>query len=186
MANAIFCGSMRTGGNSDFVSRILLENLGSGEIYPIAQQNILGCISCGYCDEHPGTCSLSIAKKDKADFFFQKLFSAEKVFFVSPIYFYSVPSQFKAFLDRAQTWFNVPKNLRPGKGRTCGIVLLGAREQGDKLFEGASFTFKYVLDALGYQYIDPLCLYGLDKKDDLMRKSELHSQIAEYAQSYKP
>ena len=186
MVNNIFCGSMRSGGNSDFAANIIAENLGNSEIISIAQQNILGCKSCGYCDTHPGTCAISKAKEDNADFFFQKLFSAEKTFFVSPIYFYSVPSQLKAFLDRAQTWFNTPANLRPGKGRNCGIVLLGAREQGDKLFEGASLTFKYALDALGFKCLDPLCLYGLDNKNDLQKKIELCSQIAEYTKNYKP
>jgi len=194
MANCIFCGSTRMGGNSDFASLIVLENLGGGEIHHIAQQNILGCNACGYCDKNHGKCSISNANagasastnKDKGDFFFQKLFSAEKIFFVSPIYFYNVPAQLKAFLDRAQAWFSLPADLRPGKGRNCGIILIGAREQGAKLFDGASLTFKYALDALGYQCLEPLCLYGLDKKNDLEHRADLCSQIAEYTQAYKP
>lgn len=186
MANRIFSGSSRSGGNSDFASAIILNTLGSGEIHPIAQHNILGCKSCGYCDTHQGKCSLSNTKEDMADFFFQKLFDAENIFFVSPIYFYNVPAQLKAFLDRAQAWFNVPRNMRPGKGRNCGLVLMGARKQGDKLFEGANLTFKYALDALGYHCLDPLCLYGLDKKDDLEGNSEFCNKIVEYTQNYRP
>lgn len=185
MANIIFSGSSRAGGNCDFASDIILKTLGNGEIHPIAQQNILGCKSCAYCDTHPGKCSISNTNGDMADFFFQKLFDAEKIFFVSPIYFYNVPAQLKAFLDRTQAWFNIPKNMSPGKGRNCGIIFLGARKQGDKLFEGASLTFKYALDSLGYNCLDPLCLYGLDGKNDLRNTPELHAQIVEYTQNYR-
>ena len=186
MANSIFCGSTRTGGNSDFATRIIQETLGEGNIYNIAEQNLLGCKSCGYCDKNMGLCSISNNNEDKADFFFQKLFHSEKVFFVTPIYFYSVPAQLKAFLDRAQAWFNVPEDQKPGKGRNCGLVLIGARQQGDKLFEGATLTFKYVFEALGYQCIEPLYLYGLDKKNALEQKQDLCTQIVEYTQRYKP
>lgn len=188
MANCIFSGSTRAGGNSDFAARIVATTLSAheDEIQPIARQNILGCRSCAYCDKHHGECSISNKNEDMADFFFQKLFHAEKIFFVAPIYFYNVPAQLKAFLDRAQAWFNLPEDLRPGKGRNCGIILLGARKQGEKLFEGASLTFKYALDALGYRALDPLCLYGLDQKNDLEQRPDLCDQIVEYTQNYKP
>ncbi len=186
MKNCIFSGSTRKGGNCDFASRIIVDTLGSGEIHHIAQQNILGCRSCGYCNTNVGKCVISNAREDNSEFFFQTLFDAETTFFVSPIYFYSVPSQLKAFLDRAQAWFHMPREARPGKNRNCGIILLGAREQGDKLFEGASLTFKYALDALGYRCLDPLCIYGVDKESDLAQNADACASIVDYTQKYKP
>lgn len=206
MQNAIFCGSPRSHGNSDFATKLLLKTLGNGEIFNIAKAHIHGCLACDYCKEHVGECILSVnaqrlesKSKDTAHFYFNKLFCADQVFFVSPIYHYNVPAQLKAFLDRTQAWYyknqydikhtyqSMPhKNQANGfqLNKKCCLILLAARKQGDKLFEGATLTFKYALKSLGYSLAEPLYLYNLEEKNALEKNLEYQSKIIQYAKNY--
>lgn len=195
MQNAIFCGSPRENGNSNFAAQLVLKALGNGTIYSVAKASISGCLACDYCASHYGECVLSNKNAcaihssqlqnthDQADFYFQKLFSAEHVFFISPIYHYNVPAQMKAFLDRTQAWYYKTKEDTQNQ-KKCGLILLGARTKGDKLFEGATLTFKYALQSLNYALVEPLCFYGLDGHNDLETREDYHKQIAHYVKNY--
>ncbi len=185
MKNIIICASPRHDGNSDFVANLITKKLEDSEIIKLSSKNneihnIQACISCGYCTHNISQCSLNYPNIDQAGKIFNKLFVAQQIYFVSPIYFYHLPSQLKALMDRTQAWFNTPYNLKPLKNKSAKIILLGARPQGDNLFKGAILTFKYFFEALGLDNLDPLCLYGLDKKNDLKNNDKLIQEIIKY------
>lgn len=192
MQNAIFNGSPRSDGNCALAAKIVLKSLGCGEIYPIAKAQIAPCMACDYCATHSGKCVLSCDQEksttqsmhqDQALFYFQKLFNADLSFFISPIYHYHIPAQLKAFLDRSQVWYHTPKKM-PHTQKKCALILVGARTQGNKLFEGATLTFKYALKYLGYDLVTPLCFYGLEQKDDLAKREDFQKKITEYVHTY--
>ena len=87
---------------------------------------------------------------------------------------------FKAFLDRAQTWFILPQEQKPAKNLRVKVILIGAREQGEKLFEGAQLSIKYAMQSIGAQVENTLCLYGLDKPGDLAKNLQKQRQILDF------
>ena len=171
--------SPRRGGNSDFAASVLRGALGVPcETYRVADLGVRPCLSCGYCDAHPGECSLD-APGDGARNLFQAMCRAPLSILVSPVYFYHVPAQAKAWMDRSQRFWNC--GAKPGEGRPVTAVLFGARRRGDRLFEGAELTLRYMALALGLEWLEPLRIYGLDGPSDLAENSEAAESIRRFA-----
>ena len=102
---------------------------------------------------------------------------------VSPIHFYHLPARLKALLDRSQYSWHLPPQEKPGRDAKLAVVLLAARRQGARLFEGALLTLRYVAAALGLTLLDPLTLYGLDAPNALSGDAEARTRVRNYARS---
>jgi len=177
--------SPRRGGNSDFAAELLQETLpGPVVLRRIADAHVLPCSSCGYCDTHPGRCALDgsagEAWGDGASGLFRATCAAPFTFVVSPVYFYHLPAQAKAWIDRSQRFWSW-KGVKPGQGKGLTAVLMGARMKGDKLFEGAERTLRYMAQALGMEWHEPLRLYGLDGADALAGCPEKQELVRSFA-----
>ena len=159
MKYGIFSCSPRANGNSDFCAELIRMQIP-------CRKNLTPCVACGFCDNGQGKCQLALPKNDTAAELYTSLFQLDKAVFIVPMYFYHVPANFKAFLDRAQAWYAVPD-----------LILIGAREKGDKLFEGAKLSIQYAMHCIGAKIETCLCLYGLDKPDDLAKNRQKQQEI---------
>ncbi len=157
--------SPRVKGNSDLLLDEFLRGaseagVGAKRIYA-RKLNVQACTECGGCDE-TGECVL----RDDMDELYPILIEAEKVVVVVPIFFYGLPSDGKAIVDRSQALWNrvrlKPELKRPhGRGFFLGI---GAT-RGQNLFEGPTLTIKYFCDALGLPLqIDTLTFRRVEAK----------------------
>ena len=202
--------SPRMGGNCDTAADAFLRGAGlvsergesdthffgskssSGLSLPVADVSlrdhpVLPCLSCGQCSrflEKP--CPLE--SKDGSSFLLRFLREAPALCFVAPIYFYHVPAHLKALIDRSQSQWAFSESssasrLREREKRRAWVVLVAAREKGDKLFEGSLLSFKYWLKTFGIDLASPLCLYGLDQPGDLAANTEALDRIRDYASS---
>lgn len=196
----VISGSPRKNGNSalaaDLVHRVLLEEMAlPGQLWHVQDYLVQPCISCGYCLSEPGACSLDLGLKssnpltplkgtrDQALPLLRSLAAARTACIVSPIYFYHLPSQLKALLDRSQCVWHLPDQHKPGWGRPLGVVLIAGRPRGDKLFQGAMLSLRYFTSAMGLGLAEPLLLHGLDDADALRRRPDLQDRIKNYARS---
>ena len=171
--------SPRRGGNSDEASRLLHDALpGQSVVLRLVDLGVRPCASCGFCAAHPGYCALD-DPGDGAKALFEAMFRARFCVMISPVYFYHLPAQAKAFVDRAQRFWACGE--KPGRGRELSAVLFGARLKGEKLFEGAERTLRYMALALGMEWREPLRLYGLDGPDALAQSALHRERILEYA-----
>lgn len=177
MNYGIFSCSPRAGGNSDFCASLIRANLQESTIFYPARAVLQPCIACGYCETNPGRCAFCLQSEDTAGRLYQELFKLDRAFFIVPVYFYHVPAMLKAFLDRAQAWYFLPKEQKPAKNLRIKLILIGAREQGQKLFEGVGLTMKYAMQSIGAETEASLCLYGLDKPGDLAGNPEKQQKI---------
>lgn len=169
--------SPRRGGNSDTAAAIAHDSfVRPAEVRRVADILVRPCISCGYCADHPGTCVLD-GPEDGALSLLEGLVAGPAACLVSPIYFYHLPAQAKALVDRCQRYWN---GKVPGRGTPLGAILIAARPRGDLLFQGAELTLRYMARSLGMSPVPPLCLYGLDAPADLTGRPEFHAQIREY------
>lgn len=177
MKYGIFSCSPRRGGNSDFCASLLHRQFTQAGLFYPCKKSLQACIACGFCDNGKGKCTFSAQKNDTVTDLYTSLFEVDTAIFIVPIYFYHVPADFKAFLDRAQAWYAVPKEQKPANHLVIDLVLLGAREKGEKLFEGAKLSIKYAMQCIGAELGTCLCLYGLDKPDDLASNPQKQQQI---------
>jgi multimeric flavodoxin WrbA len=169
---ALFCSSRR-GGNTD----ILLEEFLRGceeagarvERFYASQLQMNGCLSCGGCDT-TGRCVV----KDDMQAVYAALEQSQLVVLASPIYFYSVPAQAKAVIDRSQAFWSRKYRLKqtegtpPGTGPARkGFFLSVGATRGKRMFEGVCLTIRYFFDAIDASYEGELLYRGSDGKGDI-------------------
>ncbi len=178
--------SPRRNGNSDTALHLARETIFGPEaaappVTYLRDHAVLPCVSCGHCGRHEGECPLFA--RDGSVPLFDALETSATLILAAPIYFYHLPAQLKALIDRSQTtWMlrYVWKKPRPPR-RRAHVMLMGARQQGEKLFEGSLLTLKYWLELFGYDLAPPLTLYGLEGPDDLAGDAAKREAVIRYA-----
>ena len=96
-------GSPRANGTTHTMARLIAGGLsGGGPVEEIALQekHIRPCRGCQSCDAAPHVCPL--ARTDDAEAIFAAIAAADVVLWTSPVYFYGLPAQAKALVDRSQ------------------------------------------------------------------------------------
>lgn len=178
----IFLGSPRKKGNSEVLVEALCRGIvragGSYEIVRLSALQFSPCIGCGGCDK-TGICVV----EDQMTPLYEKITAARRLIIASPIYFYSITAQAKAFVDRCQALWN-RKYLQVKAGTwqqdpdRKGYLVSVAATKGDKVFDGAILTAKYACDAMGFIYGGELLVRGKDRRGE-MAKDLVNMQMAE-------
>ena len=176
----VFLGSPRKKGNTEILTEALLEGVrqegGVPEIIRLCDLKIAPCISCGGCDK-TGKCVV----EDDMTPLYDKIIATNKIILSSPIFFYGITAQAKAFIDRTQALWN-RKRLLQEKGEWVenpdrkGFFISIAATKGNRVFEGAVLTMKYGYDAMGMIYDGDFLVSGPDKRGDMKKD---HARLAE-------
>ncbi len=170
-------GSPRKGGNSDILLDQVLEAAAEAgaeteRIYCRKLKKLSGCLECGGCDE-TGKC---VVEDDMGDVY-PLLEAADAIILAAPIFFYNIPAQAKALVDRSQAcWsarlLNKTKEERKyfdsGKGWFIGV---GA-SKGANLFTGTELTAKYFYDAMDMSYEGAILVWGVESKGSVKDHDE--------------
>lgn len=179
----IYAGSHRKGGNSDMAAELVAEGVrsagGSARILHVRAYEVLPCKACGFCDKAVGReldSRCVLAAEDQAAELFEPLFHAAAVFFVSPIYFYHLPSRFKTWIDRSQQFWGARMNREPWiadlPARKAHTVLVAGRPVGERLFEGSQLTLKYFARNFNLVQGEQVEVRGMDAPGDLSADAE--------------
>ena len=167
-------GSPRQHGNTD----ILLDKVAEGvrlagreaETIRLADLAIHPCIGCGHC-EAEGVCVI----EDDMTALYDKLVSADRVVIGTPVYFYGVTAQAKAFIDRCQAlWCRkyLLGLIRPERERLRGYLVSVAATDGGRIFDGTRLTVRYLFDAMDFSFAGELLVTGVDGKGAVTRKAD--------------
>ncbi len=175
---ALSC-SPRAGGNSDHACRLFIEGVraagGESQFIPLRHYTVRHCISCQRCEHTPAR-NCFLEGTDQSGPLFRLLLQAPVLFFACPIYFYHVPSLFKAWIDRGQAFWMRRQAGDPTMlalpPRKAYLAMMGARLKGDKLFEGSLLSLKIFLQPFNITLEDPLLLYGMDGPQDLRQTQD--------------
>jgi arsenite transporter/arsenate reductase (thioredoxin) len=176
-----FQGSPRKKGNTNYLLSLFMdeaENLGAQtRIIEVAQKNIVPCIGCGYC-EKKGYC---ITKDDDmTNEIYPLLREADVVVLAAPIYFYNVPAQLKALIDRTQTLWSRKYKLSltdPARHYRRGFLLAQGATKGKNLFEGVDLTAKYFFDAVGARFNGRLTYRHIENIGDMKEHPTVHKDV---------
>jgi multimeric flavodoxin WrbA len=176
-------GSPRQGGNSDqLLDRALGGARDAGaEVSSIRARELKveGCRECGGCDE-TGECVID----DEMQRVYELLTGADAIIAATPIFFYTVPAQLKAVIDRCQAMWNRRRLSKPreqwknhGSGR--GYLIAVGATRGAKLFDSVELVARYFFDALDMSYQGGVFSRGLDEKGAVAEQPELLQQAYE-------
>ena len=177
-----FQGSPRKKGNTNYLLSAFMEEaetLGAQtRIIEVAEKNIVPCIGCGYC-EKKGYCVTK--DDDMTNEIYPLLREAEVVVLAAPIYFYNVPAQLKAPIDRTQTLWSRKYKLNlndPARHYRRGFLLAQGATKGKNLFEGVDLTAKYFFDAVGAGFYGSLTYRHIEHIGDMKKHPTVHKDVA--------
>ena len=183
-----FLGSPRKKGNSEILTEAVLEGVmdagGSPEIIRLCDLKISPCISCGGCNK-TGKCVV----EDDMTPLYDKILTVDKIIVASPIFFYGVTAQTKAFIDRSQALWN-RKRLLQEKGEwienpeRMGFFISVAATRGARIFEGAVLTMKYGFDAMGINYGGDFLVTGPDRRGDMKKYDQKLAEAKEAGKNF--
>jgi len=174
----VVLGSPRKNGNSEtLVGKVIsgAENAGAAcEVVRLSSLNIHPCIGCGGCEKE-GICVID----DDMQKLYPKITDADRIIIASPIYFYGVTAQTKAFIDRCQALWSrkyiLGRRLEERLPRIGYYVGVSAT-RGERIFEGAILSVKYAFDAMDFEYGDECVVRGVDRKGAVSNKEKELSQ----------
>lgn len=171
-------GSPRKSGNTQVLLEAVLEGIrtaGSHEIEVVRLNDLLfrACQNCGGCTKK-GACILG----DDMTPLYDKLLVADGIIVASPIYFYGVSAQTKAFLDRLQAmWSRKQILMKSGKWREekkrRGMFVSVAATKGPKIFDGARLEVFYGLETLGVEKLEEFLVRGVDARGEMAQKADI-------------
>lgn len=100
-------------GNTDKITQQFVQGaLSAGHEVEVdnlfTKKNLHGCIDCQGCKRNGGTC----VWKDDVPEMLEKLLAADVLVFASPVYFFSISSQLKLFIDRSYAVIEKIKNKK--------------------------------------------------------------------------
>jgi multimeric flavodoxin WrbA len=184
----VFLGSPRKKGNSEILTEKVLEGVikagGSPETIRLCDLKISPCISCGGCDK-TGKCVV----EDDMTPLYDKIITINKIIVASPIFFYGITAQTKAFIDRTQALWN-RKRLLQKKGdwvenpERKGFFISVAATRGSRIFEGAVLTMRYGFDAMGLSYGGDFLVTGPDKRGDMTSYEQKLAEASEAGKNF--
>jgi multimeric flavodoxin WrbA len=144
----IVIGSPRKGGNS----AVLAEQVATGaeavgaqvEVFTLHDMDVRPCRACDACRKGK---NLECAVNDDMQTLYPKLREAGALVIASPIYWFTVSAQTKAFMDR---WYALGGTQKYAalKGKHIGIVLTYG--DADPFISGAVNALRTLQDSFGY------------------------------------
>lgn len=161
-------GSPRRNGNSAWLLAACIEGIedagATADLLDLAATPVPGCTGCDGCSA-TGVCAMG----DSMTQVYEQIDAASALVIASPVYFASVPSSLKAFLDRFQPYWVRRYLLREklsGPKRPAALLLVGGG--GDPFGTGcAVIPLQSALAVAGFKLGEPYQVVGPDARDDI-------------------
>jgi multimeric flavodoxin WrbA len=120
-------------------------------VFDTPNEDVRPCPACGACAK-TGECVV----RDAMDRILPRLLSADAVLVGSPVYFYGLPAQLKAVVDRTQpVWqrrWRLEKDAHAdAPARPCLVYLVAGGPETAKLWTGAELTLGVWANTLGLE-----------------------------------
>jgi multimeric flavodoxin WrbA len=165
MKIAAFVGSPRADGVTDAVVREAMrgaEDAGAdGAVFHIGLLHINGCHACLKCRE-TGEC----VQDDDMKPLFSELRKADAVILGTPVYFYYMTAQMKAFTDRL--FSIIDRGFSPRFGRKAAVLVATQGADDPKLFQEQLRIMREAWDLAGLEVRDTILACGFESAEDLL------------------
>lgn len=163
----LLLGSPRMGGNSEILADAFAQGAEKrgyeSRKLRLATLSLKGCADCGQCWAHEKPCVI----EDDISTVYDILENSEILCFVTPLYFYSWPSQVKPVWDRLLPYVadGAPKSLEGKK-----IVLIAtAGDENPSCFDGLRTSFHIVSTYMKWEILGELYAHRVYAKGDVYK-----------------
>ncbi|MCH3909024.1 MAG: flavodoxin family protein [Bacilli bacterium] len=162
----ILTGSARRNGNAFYLAD-LLENDAKKMGYEVKRfdvglMNISGCLHCNQCYKNGKPC----IKDDGFNEIALALKESSSIAFVTPLYWYSWPSQLKSVIDRFYSIYGKGELFTDKK-----TVLLSScgDEEKNKPFDGLLYSYEMSMDLMDATRVGTALFYNADEPDTVKK-----------------
>ncbi|MDR2613215.1 MAG: flavodoxin family protein [Deltaproteobacteria bacterium] len=161
-------------------SALLLERFSEGakragasvEILSVSKLDIRGCAECGKCNE-TGAC---VFVDDDMAAVYSAWETATRIVVATPVFFYDMPSQGKAILDRSQAFWSRRYMLnqnKEGVPGAKGFLLACGATKGKDLFVPVTLAVKYLFDSIAFPKTFPVLSFRQIETPDKFTAGQL-------------
>ncbi len=167
-------GSPRKEGNSEILMKEAVKTIESEghevTIIRAAEMKIAPCLNCDGCVE-TGECII----KDDMDIVYEAIEETDRVLVASPVFFFGVPAQLKALIDRCQAlWcrkYLLKQPVSDKKDRKGLLIMVGgmARERGFEASNATVTAFFRTIDVPTHEFI---YFKSIDAKAEVLKHPE--------------
>jgi multimeric flavodoxin WrbA len=167
-------GSPRRDGNTAILLKKAVEGARSGgtvvEEIVLRDLKLSPCLEIYGCKE-TGECAI----RDDFAKLRDKVLASQGMIIASPIFFYTVSSHVKIFMDRCQSlwvkkhWIDKIPQDQLQKPKRKGLFISVGATRGKKLFDGALLSVRYFFEVLDMELWKALLFRGLDFKEDIYK-----------------
>lgn len=159
----VITGSPRKNGNSFAMTEAFIsaaEKIGhSVTRFDAAMLNIGGCHACEACFKHGNACSFN----DDFNSIAKAVAEADDIVFTFPVYWYSIPSQLKAVIDKLFSFCTAGKDI---SGKGCAVIAC-CEENDSTVFDGVKFSIERTAALLKWHMLGEVFVPGVYKCGDI-------------------
>ncbi len=184
MKALILTGSPRKSGNTEILAAAVAQELQANNVsvhlQRLAELNINPCLGCGSCEKE-GNCVID----DDMQPLYPRIIAADLIIIASPIYFYGLTAQTKAFVDRCQALWSrkyILKQQFPADKQRKGYLISVAATRGKQVFTGAKLCARYVFDAMDVLYDGGLFYPGVDSRGAIRKHPDFPRKVTALVQ----
>ena len=152
----VVTGSPMKKGNTNLLADAFIEGAeaAGNKVYRFnaGTAKIKGCIDCKHCFKKDGECK----QDDDMQKAYKRLYECDVLVFASPIYFFTISAQIKAFIDRMFCCAGKPFAVK-------STVLLTVQEDKDpSVADNAVNTYKSMIGYVGWESLGIVTVAGVN------------------------
>ena len=170
MRIAAFVGSPRSTGSTDALVREVLRGAADAGaetgIFHLGEAGINGCRACMDCRE-AGVCS----QNDGMTALYGELRRADAVVLGTPVYFYYMTAQMKAFTDRL--FATIGDSFERRFGERDGVLVVTQGAEGPEVFTPQIESMKGAWEMAGLNMRETILACSMDSRDQALADSRL-------------
>ena len=172
----VLTGSPRKNGNSFAMTDAFIEacKVKGCEVsrFDTAFMNVNGCTACQNCfkKEQKACC-----QNDDFNTIASAIEIADAVVFSCPVYWYGVPSNLKAVIDKFYA-FSVGQKIHSMAGKKAALITCW-EESGLDVGDGVKFTYLRSVCFLGWNSVGEVAVPGIDQEGDVLRTNGIQQAV---------
>lgn len=159
----VLTGSPRKNGNSfamtDSFIKAAEEKGHSVTRFDTAMLNVKGCIACEKCFKNGKACVFD----DGFNRIAEAIAEADDIIFTMPVYWYTIPAQLKAVIDKFFSFCTADKDV---SGKGCGIIAC-CEEEDVAVLDGVKTPIERTAALLKWHMVGTVLIPGVYKCGDI-------------------
>ncbi len=140
------------------------------EFVDIPALKVQGCIHCNGCKKNGGDCVM----KDGSAALMNQMMEADILIFGTPVYWWGVSSQLKAYIDKFYSKDLIIQERAP---KNIGVIAIGALETTNIQYQLISKQFESICEYLKWDMVFSAS-YSYEEKHELANDTAIEEQIA--------